>query len=75
MTQPSADGHPGYATAKDVARVYRVTIAYVYKLANRDGWRRYVLGGRTRYHRDDVDKSFNGGTAGADHVDTGQAAG
>lgn len=48
--------HPGYMTAKDVARVYGVSVGYVYKLACLKRWRRYVLDGKTRYHRDDVDE-------------------
>lgn len=52
--------HPGYATARDVAFLHRTTIGYVYKLANRDHWRRYTIDGRVRYHRTDVDTTFNG---------------
>jgi hypothetical protein len=50
--------HPGYATARDVARIYEVSVGYVYRLASAKHWRRYVLDGHVRYHRDDVDKTF-----------------
>ncbi len=52
------EAHPGYMDAADVVRIHRVTIAYVYKLANRDRWRRYTMDGRVRYHRADVDKTL-----------------
>lgn len=69
ITSPTTP-HPGYVEAADVARIHRVSLGYVYKLANRDHWRRYTLDGHVRYHRDDVDKSL-----GKDASPAGQASG
>jgi hypothetical protein len=52
------DPHPGYATVKDVARIYRVSTGYVYRLASAHHWRRYTIDGHVRYHRGDVDTTF-----------------
>lgn len=57
-TEQADDGHPGYMTVRDVARIYGTTTAYVYKLANQKRWRRYTLDGRVRYHVDDVDEAL-----------------
>jgi hypothetical protein len=57
-TTKPAEPHPGYVGAADVVRIHGVTLAYVYKMANRDHWRRYTLDGHVRYHRGDVDDSL-----------------
>ena len=57
MTAVMAE-HPGYATVADIARIYRVSVGYIYRLAHDHHWRRYTLDGLVRYHRDDVDDTL-----------------
>lgn len=45
-------------TAADIARLYKTTIGYVYKLAHHHKWRRITHQGRTYYHLDDADKTL-----------------
>lgn len=51
--------HPGYATAAEVASLFGLKEAQVYRLAHKHEWRRYVLGGKVRYHRDAVEATMS----------------
>lgn len=46
--------HPGYASVAEVVRIYGLSAQAVYRHANRSGWRRFIIDGKVRYHRDDV---------------------
>lgn len=45
-------------TASDVARIYKTTTSYVYRLACTHKWRRIRHNGSVYYHAEDVDKSL-----------------
>lgn len=47
-----------YASPQDVCRIYRWTLAYVYKQARTHHWRRITLNGRVRYLRTDVEQTY-----------------
>lgn len=50
---------PGWLTATDVAKVYRVSVAYARKMAHKHQWRRCRFGRHVGYHIDDVDRWRN----------------
>jgi excisionase family DNA binding protein len=50
--------HTGYLTVMEIAAAFRITPSLVYKLAERDAWRRYRLGRTIRYRWDDVDNTM-----------------
>lgn len=45
-------------SVQDVARLYKTTTAYVYKLASAHKWRRIRHNGSVYYNSEDVDKSL-----------------
>lgn len=45
-------------TAAEVARAYKTTLGYVYKVASLRKWRRLRHNGRTYYNADDVGKTL-----------------
>lgn len=45
--------------AADVARIYKRSVAAVYTLAHRHGWRRITWQGRVYYDQHEVDATLN----------------
>jgi len=46
------------ATPQQVATAYKMSLAYIYKMASLNQWRRVRYGGRVHYHWDDVGESL-----------------
>lgn len=46
------------ATAQEIARTYKTTVAYVYKVASLNHWRKVRDGTRVYYHWDDAGNSL-----------------
>jgi hypothetical protein len=45
-------------TPQQAAANYRTTVAYIYKLANRDRWRRIRHAGRVYYDLHEIDRTL-----------------
>jgi hypothetical protein len=52
-------GEVSWLRAGDIARLWRVPSGSVYRMASEHRWRRRTKGGKTFYHRDDVDRSLS----------------
>jgi hypothetical protein len=52
------DAGQDYATAADLARIYRVALGTIYRWASEDGWKRTPVR-PIRYHRGDAQRSYD----------------
>lgn len=53
------DSIPGYATARDLARIYNVAVGTIYRWAHDDDWDRTAKGWPRRYDRNQAQASYD----------------